>query len=606
MNNYSQRQKGSPERGQKLAQKQPKEYRSRVGSLRVIIFIIGLVLVGRLFYLQIIRHGHYEQLAAIEHQKKFEIPATRGVIYFRDGDKVVPAVLNQNVYTLYADPTVVKDAEATSQYIASTLGLDQQAVNKALSAKDTRYSIIAKRIEKAKIDKLFHEKNKLVGVNISAVLQRVYPEGSLAGQLLGFVNDEGRGQYGVEGALDARLAGKAGLLRAITDVSGVPLTADDKSNIAKAPKNGEDIVLSIDRNVQEKAEQALAAGLKRVGATKGSVVVIDPNTGAVRAMANVPQYNPAKYYAVKDNAYERFRNRVVSDPYEAGSVIKTLTMVSGIDAGVVNQNSTFDNRGYVQVDDAKIENILQDVNGTRTMTDVLKYSLNTGVVHVLSQLGGGQINLQARQRLYDYFTSKFGFGSNTGIEQAGEVPGTIFGPKAVQGNNVRYANMAFGQGMNVTMIQAAAAFSAAINGGNYYQPHVIEGTKQQDGLANEAPKPLRDHIISSSASAQLRKMTQTALNETPVIASKVRPGYRVGGKTGTSQIIDPRTGKYSNENAIGSYLGYGGDSKPRYVIMVRVDDAKLGAADYAGSEAAAPIFADISNWLIDYYNISPQ
>ncbi len=347
--------------------------------------------------------------------------------------------------------------------------------------------------------------------------------------------------------------------------------------------------------------------MKRVGATKGSVVVIDPGTGSVRAMANGPTFNPAAYFDVGSNAYERFRNRVVSDPYEAGSVIKTLTMAAGVDAGVVSNNSTFANTGSVQVDDALIKNVLQDVNGTRTMTDVLKYSLNTGVVHVLQQLGGGSINLKAREQLYHYFTEKYGFGALTGVEQAGETVGSLFGPKTVQGNNVRYANMSFGQGMNVTMMQVASAFSAIINGGDYYQPHLVEGVKHTDEtLTNDAPKPLRKGMVSSAASSQLREMTRVALNETPAVALKIKKGYRVGGKTGTSQTIDPATGKYRNDKAIGSYLGYGGDKTPRYVIMVRVDDAKLSSAEFAGTEAAAPIFADLSNWLIDYYNIPPM
>jgi cell division protein FtsI/penicillin-binding protein 2 len=580
-------------------------YRSRTLGLKSLIFLIGAILISRLFYIQIIRYSHYQDIALAEHQKKYEIPANRGTIYFRDGDKVVPAVLNSKVYTLYADPTIIKNSEDTSSYIAASLNLNQKKIKAMLEAKNTRYSVIAKRLTKSQVDQLFKSKQRLIGVNISAIPQRVYPENKLAAQVLGFVNDQGEGQYGIEEYLNSKLAGKPGLLKAITDVRGVPLTADDNTNIAINPKNGDDIVLTIDRNVQQKAEEALAAGLSRVGATKGSVVVLDPNTGSVRAMANLPNYDPAKYYTVSGNAYEKFRNRVVSDPYEAGSVIKTLTMTSGIDAGVVNQNSTFNNQGYVQVDDAKIENILQEVNGVRTMTEVLQYSLNTGVVHVLSQLGGGQINLKARERLYDYFTNKYGFGSNTGIEQAGEVPGTIFGPKAVQGNNVRYANMAFGQGMNVTMIQTAAAFSSIINGGNYYKPHVLEGTRSEDTINNQAPEPLRKNVVSPSASAQIREMTRTALNKTAAIANKIRPGYRVGGKTGTSQTIDPITGKYRNDKAIGSYLGYGGDKKPQYVIMVRVDDAKLASAQFAGTDAAAPIFADINNWLLDYYNISP-
>lgn len=580
---------------------------SRTGGLKFIIYIIGIVLVARLFYLQIIRHDHYEKLAIAEHQKKYDIPASRGTIYFRDGDEIVPAVLNTKVYTLYADPNLVDDADDTANYIAASLGLKASAVKKHLEAKNTSYRIIEKRLSKEQVDQLFSEKDRLSGVNISPVPQRVYPEGTLGAQLLGFVNDEGNGQYGIEESLNGKLAGKTGLLKAITDVRGVPLTADDKSNIAVSPQDGENLILTIDRNIQERAESILAKRMKEVGATKGSVVVLDPQTGSVRAMANAPSYDPAKYFTVQGDAYEKFRNRVVSDPYEAGSVIKTLTMVSGIDAGVVSSSSTFNNLGYVQVDDAKIENVLEDVNGTRTMTEVLQYSLNTGVVHVLQQLGGGEINLKARERLYGYFTNKFGFGSNTGIEQAGEVPGVLFKPTDVQGNNVRYANMSFGQGMNVTMIQTASAFAAAINGGDYYQPHIVEGVRNQDGsLNNNEPSPMRADIISDSASRQIREMTRNALNKTPAIADFVKAGYNVGGKTGTSQTIDPLTGKYRDDKAIGSYLGYGGDSQPRYVIMVRVDDAKLSSAQYAGTAAASPIFTDLSNWLIDYYNISPR
>jgi len=585
----------------------PVNTRSRTTALKFIIYAIGIVLVARLFYLQVIRHDHYEGLAIAEHQKKYDIPASRGTLYFRDGEEIVPAVLNTKVYTLYADPNLVDDAEDTAKYIAASLGLEVSAVKKELEAKDTSYRIIKKRLNKEQVDRLFKEKERLSGVNISPVPQRVYPEGKLGAQLLGFVNDEGNGQYGIEEELNEKLAGKTGLLKAITDVKGVPLTADDKSNIAVTPKNGESLILTIDRNVQERAESILAKRMKVVGATKGSVVVLDPQTGSVRAMANAPSYDPAQYFTVQGNAYEKFRNRVVSDPYEAGSVIKALTMVSGIDAGVVNSNSTFNNVGFVQVDDAKIENVLQDVNGVRTMTEVLQYSLNTGVVHVLKQLGGGEINLKARERLYGYFTNKYGFGSNTGIEQAGEVPGTLFKPTDVQGNNVRYANMSFGQGMNVTMIQAASAFAAVINGGDYYQPHIVEGVQNDDGsLNNDKPTPKRAGIVSDSASKQLREMTRNALNETPAIAGLIKKGYNVGGKTGTSQTIDPATGKYRDDKAIGSYLGYGGDSVPRYVIMVRVDDAKLSASEFAGSEAAAPIFADLSNWLIDYYNIRPR
>lgn len=577
---------------------------SRTRLLRYAVFAIGFVLASRLFYLQVIQHNYYDKLALAEQQKKFELPAERGKLYFRDGDEVVPAVLNTDVYTLFVDPGEVIDEDAVAETISGTLGLSRSEVLKKVRQKDTSYVVIAKRLSRDTIDRLFKKKSKLIGVNVSAVPQRVYPEGGLAAQALGFVNDEGDGQYGLEGALNKRLGGISGSLSTTTDVNGVPLSVDDRNNVEITPKDGDNLVLTIDRNIQAKAEEALAVGLERSKATKGSVVVIDPNTGAIRAMANAPTYDPAKYFEVEGDAYQKFQNRVVSSPYEAGSVIKTLTMATGIDKGVVNKDSQFRNTGSVQVADAKITNVEQDVNGTRTMTDVLKYSLNTGVVYVLSQLGGGSINQQARTTLYDYFSNHYGFGSVTGVEQAGEAEGSIFGPDTVQGNNVRYSNMAFGHGMNVTMIQVASAFSSVVNGGDYYQPHLVEGRMTESGVAlSQPPKPVRSDVVNQSTADQLKEMTRTALAESSAVSRYVRPGYNVGGKTGTSQTIDAATGTYTDDRTIGSYLGFGGDSKPRYVIMVRVDDSTIGG--YAGSAAAAPIFGDISNWLIDYYNIKP-
>ena len=576
-------------------------------NMQIVVVIIGLVLVGRMFYLQVIKSSHYNALAVAEHQKKFTIPATRGTLYFRDGEDVVPAVLNTSTYTLFGDPKIVTNVDLVAQRLSATLQLDKQKTKQLLSDKSSSYEVLAKRLSKEQVDELFKNKKDLLGLNVTPIPQRVYPEGQLGAQALGFVNDEGQGQYGIESALNGKLAGQEGQLKAITDVNGVPLSLDDATNVAKAPKNGENMVLTIDRNIQAKAEEALANGLKRANATKGSVVVIDPNTGAIKAMANLPTYDPAQYFDVGDDAYQRFQNRVVSSAYEAGSVMKTLTMATGLNEGVITKDSTFQNKGSIKVGDATIKNVEQDVNGTRSMTDVLKFSLNTGVVHILSQLGGGSINAQARESFYNYYTQKYGFGSTTGVEQSGEVEGTIFGPNSEQGNNVRYSNMAFGQGLNVTMIQTVSAFSSVINGGNYFQPHLVEGTLTDSEEVNtESPTPKRTAVVNPETSETVRTMIRTALNESSAVASFVRPGYNVGGKTGTSQTIDGATGKYTEDRTIGSYLGFGGDEAPRYVIMVRVDDPNIGAGSYAGSAAAAPIFGDISNWLLDYYNIKPM
>jgi cell division protein FtsI (penicillin-binding protein 3) len=238
------------------------------------------------------------------------------------------------------------------------------------------------------------------------------------------------------------------------------------------------------------------------------------------------------------------------------------------------------------------------------MTEVLQYSLNTGAVHVLQELSGGgnNINQSGRDKLYDYFTNRYMLGKKTGIEQSGESSGIVISPSDEQGNNVRYANMTFGQGMDNTMLQIAAAFSSVTNGGTYYQPHLVSGYMNDDGnVTNVQPHIVKSDVITESASNDLRGMLHTARAET--FPGLDKAGYMVGGKTGTAQIIDPKTGKYEDSNAIGTYVGFGGNSTSEYVIMVRVVDAKIGG--YAGSMAAAPIFADISNWLIDYLKIQP-
>ncbi|PLS80793.1 hypothetical protein CYG49_04170 [Candidatus Saccharibacteria bacterium] len=574
----------------------------RSGRTRILLLgllVIGAIFIIRLFWIQVIQHDRYEALALQNQETKFTIPAKRGLIYARDGKTVTPLVMNEPVYTVYADPTEVEEPEKIEALIRRVAGGNiRRSFETDLTNQKLRYTVLARQVNKTQAELIKRE--KLAGVGLQEGTRRVYPEGQLASQLLGFVNGEGEGQYGLEGMLDDRLKGTPGLLKAITDVRQVPLSIND--DLVRVPaKNGDNLVLNIDRNVQTYAEKALKDGLERAKAKHGSVIVMEPTTGKVLAMANYPTYDPAKFSDVDDISV--FQNSVVSAPYEAGSVIKTLTMGVGLDKGVVTPETTYQNNGSVQVGDFKISNATNDSIGTTNMVDVLHYSLNTGMVYVLKQLGNGSINLTAKQTLFDYFTTKYRFGQKTGIEQAGEQSGQVIGPKDAEGGEVRYANMTFGQGMDVTMVQAASAFSAAINGGTYYKPQLIGGTRSANGAIEEvAPHTIEDGIISPQASSTLRSMIVEA-RQSSAISKNDRKGYQIGGKTGTSQIIDPKTGKYTDENSIGTYLGFGGDNTPRYVIMVRVQDSKLPG--YAGTAAAAPIFGDISNWMLDYLQVQP-
>lgn len=553
--------------------------------------------VARLFYLQIIMHDSYVAQAAAEQVKPLTIPAKRGLVYAMDGDQPVQLVMNQTVYTIFADPTTVSDPAKVKDVVRRVAGGNLRPdLDKLLSRKDTRYQILGTKLTRQQAEMIKTE--KLAGVGFQEVSQRVYPEGSLASQTLGFVNSEGKGQYGIEEALNARLTGRDGLLKSVTDVSGVPLTIGNQ-NVNKPAKNGDNIALTIDRNIQAYTEKALKAGLDRSHAQSGSVIVMDPQTGKVMAMANLPTYNPAEYTKVTDAA--AFNNEVVTTPYEPGSDIKTFTMAAGLDKGVIQPDTTYNNTDYIKVEDRVISNATKGHTGNITMQTGLNYSLNTSVVTVARLLGDGNtITDSARRTLYEYFHNRFAFGKLTGIEVAGEQPGIIISPEEQEGNAVRYSNMTFGQGMDLTMIQVATAFGALVNGGTYYQPTVIAGTVDASGnLTPAAPKGKRTGVISAETSDKIHTMIHEARNA--FYGGNDRKGFDIGGKTGTSQTL--KNGKYVDNETIGTYLGYGGDTKPRYVIMVEVSGKGM---NLQGNKDAMPIFTDISNWMIDYLKLQPK
>lgn len=563
--------------------------------------IVGALFVARLFYLQVIQHDYYAARAAEMHESKFDLPATRGTIYAKSGADTVPLVMNEPVYTVYADPQVITD-EAQQAKITDTMkrvagGELVDGYEAMLADKQRRYVVMARQVNKKQADLIKAE--KLAGVGTQESQKRVYPEAGLAANVLGYVDREGNGQYGVEGALNDRLKGTSGLRTADVDAQGIPLTVRSGKDIIKAPQNGDNIVLSLDRNIQAYAEAALARGLQNAKATRGSVLVMDPNNGRVMAMANLPTFDPAKYYQVED--YAAFQNPIVSDPYEAGSGIKTLTMAAGINEAVIEPGTSFNNLGYDVIDGVKIKNALSTQNlGSNDMTQVLQFSLNSGVMFVLKQMGGGQVNGQARQTLYKYMHERFKLDEPSDIEQTGAQPGMMFAPDEEQGNNVRYATMAFGQGFNVTMLRAASAFSAIINGGTLYKPTLVEGTRTADGSLNQqAPAVEQAEVISRQSSDTVREMIHQARSRS--FGSQDRPGYLIGGKTGTSQTIDPATGKYREDQTIATYTGFGGNEKPQYVVMIRIVDSQLPG--FGGTVAAQPIFADISNWLLEYKRI---
>ena len=576
---------------------------SRSKILAGLILAIMAVFIGRLFYLQIIQHDYYVDLAKGEQVKRLTIPSKRGLIYALDGSTPVPLVMNQTVYTVFADPQTTTDSGKIVDVIRRIAGGNARAsLQELLDRKDSRYQILATKVTRNQADKIKSE--NLKGVGFQEESQRVYPEGSLASQTLGFVDFEGTGRYGIESNFNDRLTGKDGLLQSVTDVSDVPLTIGN-DNINRPAVNGENIILSIDRNVQSKVEQILADRAKLLGATNVSAIVMDPQTGKIMAMANLPTYNPAEFNKVEDGA--AFNNGVVSNPYEPASVMKTFIMAAGIEKGAITPDSTYINTDHIQIDDKVISNASLGQTGEITFQHALNWSLNTGSVTVVKRLGdGSEITKGARDIVYDYFYNKFKLGQVTGVEVDGETPGMIISPDDPDGNAVRYSNMSFGQGLSVTMVQVAAAFSAIVNGGNYYKPTVIAGTLDKNGdFTASQPVPVSSPISKSTAD-QVRKMAYVARHAFNPNIDKAL-GYYVGGKTGTAEVITD--GVYSkngpNESeTVASYLGYGGSEElSRYVIMVKVAGPQRG---FQGSRDAGPVFTDISDWMLDYLKIQPK
>ena len=573
---------------------------SRTGWLAIVLLLAMAAFVLRLFYLQILQHGMYTELARASQQRQFVIPAERGKIYMMDGQALAPVVLNRMIYTVIADPQAVEDNER-SKIIASLKKIaGGEMVHHAeakLNNKKSRYEVLARNISRTQAEKL--RKKNFAGMLYQQGSIRDYPENGLGAHVLGFVNDAGDGQYGVEGALEKRLKGQNGFLQAVTDVRNVPLTVG-KDNIRIEAKSGESIALTVDRNIQSYTESALKNGVEAARATEGSVIVMNPNNGRVLAMANYPSYNPAEY-AKQTNAAV-FMNNVTMTPFEPGSIIKSFSFAAAIDKGAVTPSTVYNNTDCIKVADRTMCNALRGLNGPISIQGAFNNSLNVGTITAVRRLGNGsQINLPARQTLYDYYHDRFGFGQATGIE-LNEAAGYVYPPDSAEGNEVRYSAMTYGQSMSLTMVQVAAGFSSIVNGGQYYRPAIVGGSVDKNGKVHPSENKALRQTVSAGTSSQMRSMLATARGSS-FLSKNDKPGYEIGGKTGTSEAVVG--GHYSQSETIATYIGYGGANRAEYVIMVRVAAPGRGI-NLQGNYHAGPIFTDISNWMIDYMKLAPK
>lgn len=590
-------------RPQEVQNQTPAKLLMRVRIWYMLVVVIMGVFFVRLFYMQVIKHDYYKKSAMTGQLREYEIPASRGVIKAYEGEQVIPIVLNEKLFTVYADPTLVKEKhrERDAMMLASVLKGDATKIEKQLATDNTRYVVLARRVTEAQKKEIL--KHKYAGIGAQEQQYRTYPNGSLAAQLLGFVNAEGKGVYGIEQALNKQLAGTPGQLKAVTDVNGVPLAAN-RDNILKAPEAGTDMVLTIDIGMQRQLENILRDGLKNAKSDSGSALIMETKTGAIKAMANWPTYNPADYTKVEKT--ELFNNSAVSLPVEIGSVMKPLTAAAAINQGAVRKDTVYNDPAQWTIDGFKIKNVEESGGGgPHNIAELLNLSLNTGATWLLMRMGGSndQITKQGREVWHRYMTEHYRFGKETGIEQGYEAAGTVPDPNRGYGRDLTYANTSFGQGMTATILQVAGAYSAMLNGGTYYKPHLVEQTVKDGKAVKREPVALRKNVVKPGVSQDMQELLEFVIDNHYIRPPFDQQTYSVGGKTGTAQIAKPEGGYFENDYT-GTYAGFVGGNEPQYVIVVRVDKPRI--AGYAGGAATQPIFVTIARTLLSTFTVSPR
>lgn len=557
-----------------------------------------LIIFGRLVTVQVLKHSFYAEKASAQQSRQFEIPAKRGELYVEDNGELYPVALNNSLKYVYADPQLIEDPDKASTELAPILDLGQASLEKSLTfTGKNRYVELKQAVDKEAAKKI--AELKLRGVVLRDRDYRSYPEGALFGHLTGYVNNDGKGQYGLEEYLNADLSGRNGMLKAITDSQGVPLSTQD--NVIEEPRNGTSYVLTVDRYIQGIAEKALKTAVSDNKAASGSIIVMDPHTGAIKAMVNTPDYDPNHYTQVKPDNYASFLNSAITSQFEPGSGFKPLTMSIGIENKKVDQHTGFNDTGEVVIGEYTIHNADKKKFGQVDMALVIKNSINTGMVYILKLMGGNPNEItRAGKEMLHAGIQKFGFGQKTGVELAGEAAGRVKDPKAA---DIDYANMTFGQGIATTSLQMVTAMSSIANGGVKVEPHILAKKVLANGELETVHKNFaNDRVMSKETADTVANMMIGVVEGGSGYLTRM-PGYKIAGKTGTAQVPKANGQGYEENKNIGSFIGFAPVGDPKFIMLVRVDYPQTNT--YA-ERSAVPAFAEVAKQLFSYYQVPPE
>lgn len=549
---------------------------------------LGLLLAGRLFWLQVITQNSLESKNLDQVQRERKLQSPRGTIYDRHGSPMAMSVVTKS---LYADPQMLKDRspEEVADLIGPYVDLPKEKIVEKLN-EDTSFVWIQRMMDADKsraLQKVLDE-NSLDGLKYVEESKRYYPNGNLLAHVLGFVGTDDKGLDGIEMVYDDRLKGGEQRELVMTDPAGNAIFGSVMQQYL--PEEGKSVTLTVDSTVQFIAERALDNVMATVKPTRASVIIMDPKTGEILAMANRPTYDPNQYYKSSEAA---FKNTAVTDLYEPGSTFKPIIASIALATGKWTLNTTYNDTGSIVVNGRTIRNWDGEGHGIVRMVDIIKMSLNTGMV---------RMGLDTGKDILSDYVRRYGFGKATGIELPGEGDGILYDPADMIPGDT--ASMSFGQGIAVTPLQMVQAMGAIANHGTMMKPHIVQSLNNPDGSVDQSMEDSQAGEPIPQETADTIKDIMEQEVSTGGGSHAMVEGYKFAGKTGTAEKLNTEAGGYLPGQYIASFVGFGPVEDPRFVILVTINTPTAGSI--YGGQIAAPVFRDIASQLVRYFQLSPS
>jgi cell division protein FtsI/penicillin-binding protein 2 len=531
---------------------------------------------------QVLEHEELKDRATAEHHRQVPVPARRGDILDRNGQPLAITVMYGSVEVI---GTQIKTPERTAALLAPLIQARPEDILARIDPQSAVPVAVATGLPAATISSV--ENADIPGVITRPDQSRHYPEGSLAARVIGVVGKDFDGLAGIENYYDEELAGTPGLLDTELNTVGQEIILGRKKRVP--PRDGSDLVLTIDRYTQRLSERILTQAVASNHSTGGSIIIMDPATGEVLASATVPTYDLNDERRFRPESTALFKSAEVADQYEPGSVLKLLTMAAGLEEGEVTPQSTLNDTGLVTINGVPVRNWNLAGNGIITMTEVLIYSSNIGAQYVAGKLGP--------DRFYKYF-ERFGLGVRSGADLPGEIPGMIRTNQRPDWNRLDLVTNSFGQGVAVTPIQVISAMASIANDGLRMRPHFVREIRSPRGTQTIAPEPV-ERVISPHTAQTLRGMMVQVLEQKALEQYRV-PGFRTAGKTGTADYAT--IGGYKSGKTVASVVALAPAESPRLAILIRLDAPE---AIYGG-RVAVPVLSELLPALYTYYRIAPS